>query len=85
MIRNREENQPVVYLDETWANAHDSKDKAWVEKDEITGGTLGGIHRPSGKGSRLIILHAGSENGWVPNCALVFKSGKSTGQYYKHR
>ena len=31
-------------------------------------------------GARLIILHADSENGWVPNCALVFKSGKSTGK-----
>ena len=29
---------------------------------------------------RLIPLHAGLENGWVPNCALVlFKSGMSTG------
>ena len=27
------------------------------------GGTKGGIRKPSGKGSRLIILHAGSENG----------------------
>ena len=32
---------PVKYLDETYANAHDGKDKAWVEKDEITGGTTG--------------------------------------------
>ncbi len=31
-------------------------------------------------GSRL---HAGSENGWVPNCALVFKSGKSTGTLHE--
>ena len=27
-----------------------------------------------------IILHAGSENGWVPNCSLVFKSSKTTGK-----
>ena len=79
-MKNREENHPEIYLDETWANAHDRKDKAWVEKDDITGGTIGGIKRPSGKGLRLIILHAGSENGWVPNnCASVFKSGRSTG------
>ena len=37
----------MVYLDEAWANAHDGKDKAWVENDAVTGG---GIHRPSGKG-----------------------------------
>ena len=35
--------RPVVYLDETWCNAHHGKEKAWVEKDEVTGGSLGGI------------------------------------------
>ncbi len=53
MRQNREEKQHVVYLDETWANAHDGKDKAWVEKDTVTGGTVGGVHRPSGKGMQF--------------------------------
>lgn len=43
MRRNRSEQQPVVYLDETWCNAHHGKELAWVEKDEVTGGTLGGV------------------------------------------
>ena len=38
------------------------------------GGTKGGIRKPSGKGSRLIILHAGSENGWVSDTVLVFQT-----------
>ena len=50
MIQNRQENRPVVYLDETWANAHDDKDCDWVEKDDVTGRTLDGIKRPPGKG-----------------------------------
>ena len=37
------EGRPVVYLDETWVNAHNGKVKAWVEKDTITRGTIGGI------------------------------------------
>ena len=37
MRLNRQDKQPVVYLDETWANA---QEKAWVEKDDITGGTI---------------------------------------------
>ena len=81
MRRNRTEEKPVVYLDETWANAHDGKKKAWVEKDTTTKGTIGGVegyvvkHRiqfslnilysKSGKGERLIILHAGSKDGWI--------------------
>ena len=43
MRRNRSENRPVIYLDETWCNAHHGKERAWVERDGITGGTLGGI------------------------------------------
>ena len=43
MRRNRAEKRPVVYLDETWCNAHHGKEKAWVEKDHVTGGTLGGV------------------------------------------
>ena len=64
-MNNRQENRPVVYLDKTWANAHDSKDCAWVERDDATGGTLGGMKKPPGKGARLIILGAGSESGWI--------------------
>uniref|UniRef100_A0A1X7SNX8 Uncharacterized protein n=1 Tax=Amphimedon queenslandica TaxID=400682 RepID=A0A1X7SNX8_AMPQE len=42
MVQNWADNKPVVFLDETWANAHDGKDLAWVEDDTVTGGTLGG-------------------------------------------
>ena len=49
---------------------------------KAVGGTKGGIRKPSGKGSRLIILHAGSENGWVSDAALVFQSKKATVDYH---
>ena len=41
MITNRTDNRPEVYFDETWANAHGGKVCAWVERDLVTGGTLG--------------------------------------------
>uniref|UniRef100_A0A1X7VLI4 Tc1-like transposase DDE domain-containing protein n=1 Tax=Amphimedon queenslandica TaxID=400682 RepID=A0A1X7VLI4_AMPQE len=75
------ENRPVIYLDETWMNAHDGKDKQWVQPDTLTGGTSGGVTKPYGKGKRLIILHAGSENGWVPNAELAFQSGDTSDDY----
>ena len=56
MMQNRVDKRPVVFLDETSANYHDGKDLAWVEKDTVTGGTLGGKRHPSGKRVRLIIL-----------------------------
>ena len=79
---NRREKQPVVFLDETWANAYYGHRKTWVETDKPTGSTKGGIKKPSGKGNRLIILHAGSEKGWVNGAELVFQSKKSTGDYH---
>ena len=44
MRQNRADKKPVVFLDETWANAHDGKDLAWVEDDAVTGGTLRDAH-----------------------------------------
>ena len=71
---NRREGRPVVYLDETWANACDGKEKVWVEDDlRASGGTKGGIRKPSGKGSRLIILHAGGERDGLMGLRLFFR------------
>ena len=80
--RNRREHRPVVYLDEMWANACDGVEKMWVKDDpKAVGGTKGGIRRLSGKGSKIIILYSGSENGWVSDATLVFQSKKATGDY----
>ena len=40
------------------------------------------MRKPSSKGSRLIILHVGYENGWNDSAALVFQSKKATGGYH---
>ena len=79
MMQNRADRRSVVYLDETWANSHDGKNLAWVEDDE---GTLGGVKRPSGKGTSIIILGAGGEMGWVANTTLIFQSKRNTGDYH---
>ena len=49
----------LVYLDESWLNSNHAPNKCWLEADGN-----GGIKVPSGKGSRLIILHAGTV-GWL--------------------
>ena len=43
MKRNWTGGKPVLYLDETWANTHDGKKKAWTEIDTTTKGTIGGV------------------------------------------
>ena len=64
MRRNREEKRPEIYLDETWTNSHSAPERIWVDRDGC-----GGWRRPSGKGERLIIIHAG---GWIPNAGKHF-------------
>ena len=76
----------MVYLDETWANSQGSYERSWVESDNrVQGGTKGGIRKPSRKGTRLIILYVGSENGWLDGADLVFKSKKTIGDYHVKR
>ena len=56
--------------------------KMWVDDDHrVSGGTKGVIRKLSGKGTSLIILHAGSDSGWVNGAAFVFQSKKATGDY----
>ena len=46
--------------------------------DEIKGG----MRKPFGKGTHLIILHAGGEDGWIEGADLVLQSKKGTGDYH---
>ena len=74
----------MVYLDETWVNAHHGRDTGtmWVDADGE-----GGWKRPSGKGGWLIVLHAGTVEGWVNGAELVFHAKSSTGDldsYFIH-
>ena len=64
-------------MNETWVNAHHSNDYVWVDRDG-----KGGWKVPSGKGEKLIVLHAGRENGWVVGTDLVLKSKTNSADYH---
>ena len=69
--------RPEVYLDETYLNVNHSKDNTWYfEADGAW------VNKPAGKGPRLIIVHAMTPEGWVPNARLVFQAKKRTGDYH---
>ena len=53
--RLRAEGYKEVYLDETWANQNDVPGRRWVDSDGRAGNPPS-----SGKGGRVIILHAGT-------------------------
>ena len=73
-------------MDETWVNAGHTVPCAWLPQLKLVG--IGGdkevVKRlpkiPPGKGKRLIVLHAGSKDGFVEGMDLVFE-GKKGGDY----
>ena len=68
----------IVYLDETWINQNYTDGKCW---QDTTAERATGINPPTGKGSRLILLHAGTKEGFVENAELIFQA-KNDGDYH---
>ena len=56
----RTENTNLVYLDETWINVNHTFKKEWMHKDTNYGRSI-----PTGKGQRLILLHAVDKKNWI--------------------
>lgn len=62
----REINRNIVYLDETWFDSHDVVKYGWVDSSKKCR-----LDTPSSRGKRIIILHAGNENGFLQNALLL--------------
>ncbi|PSN39017.1 hypothetical protein C0J52_14034 [Blattella germanica] len=58
-------------MDETYI--HTTQTKSYGDN------TLAGFFAPISKGNRLVFIHAGEENGFVPNAYIQFKSSQKTG------
>lgn len=67
----------IVFLDETWINAGHTVTKSWTDET-----LMSSRKEPTGKGERLIIVHAGTTQGFVLNAQLIFKS-KQQGDYHQ--
>lgn len=78
MQQVKESSQNIVYLDETWVNQNYTVGKCWTDTASPQATE---IQQPTGKGSRLIILHAGTRNGFVNNAELIFQA-KNDGDYH---
>ena len=69
--------RPEVYLDETFVNKNHSGQFTWYLEEDGPW-----VNKPSGKGPRLIIVHAMTVAGWVQGAELVFASTQRTGDYH---
>lgn len=68
--------RPVVYLDETYIHPTYHAKSCWQSADED------GLLISDSPGKRFIIAHAGSENGFVPNALLIFRSQSQSADYH---
>lgn len=69
--------RPEVYLDESYVNVNHSSERTWYFAEEGPW-----VRKPSGKGPRLILVHAVTAEGWVEGAKLVFQAKKRTGDYH---
>nr|XP_023013716.1 uncharacterized protein LOC111503599 [Leptinotarsa decemlineata] len=78
----------LYFMDDTWVNQGHTVKKVWQDgnitsaRQAFIEGLSVGLKQPSGKGSRLIVTHIGSDSGFLPNGELIFKS-KKTGDYHE--
>lgn len=62
----RQAKKHIVYLDETWFDTYDVVEHGWVHKSSNCK-----LNGPCSRGKRVIILHAGSDKGFVPNALFL--------------
>ena len=75
----RETGYDIVYMDETWVNQNHCTDYMWLPNDGSDAPKI-----PSGKGKRLIVLHAGTRSeGLIDGCDLVFLAKSKDGDYHQ--
>lgn len=69
--------RPEVYLDESYLNVNHSVENTWYVVDDGPW-----VNKPSGKGLRLILVNAITEDGWIPHAKFVFQAKQATGEYH---
>lgn len=71
-----DENRNICFTDESYIHSSHVQNKGWGD------GSKKDVKKPISKGRRLIMVHAGGKNGFVPNCLSIFTSGTKSGDYH---
>ena len=78
-IRNQTPARNIIYLDETWYNQFDMKQRTWLDDKEVSGQKTA-----VGKGKRLIIVHAGSDKGFVGGAYMCLRTDGKAADYHSN-
>lgn len=66
----------IIYLDESYVHQSYKLEKCWQSIN------VPGIKQNISKGKRYIIIHAGSEKGFIPNALLIFTGSNKNADYH---
>jgi len=78
MLREKKDDRPVVYLDETWVNQNHSRTLIWQNEHNSMG-----LKVPTGKGGWLIVCHAGcARYRFIEGSKLMFRSNSGNTMDY---
>lgn len=77
MKNYRRNDRYIVYINETWINSNLTFRKCWQDDDNVTG-----IQVDTNAKNRLIVVHAGASNGFIPGAELVYKPSSNVGDYH---
>ncbi|XP_043479938.1 uncharacterized protein LOC122509762 [Leptopilina heterotoma] len=93
----RDMNWSIFFTDESWCGANHTLSYGWIEQVlteyvdnydiyrsgvQKIGNYRGGFVTPSGAGKRVILLHIGNEDGFLPNCMKCFIGKKGSADYH---
>jgi transposase len=77
IIEFRRQGRKIVYTDESYVLSSHVVNKSWSSVDDDNT-----VKQSLSKGKRLIIVHAGGEEGFVPNALLIWEAQSSSGDYH---
>ncbi|XP_045456694.1 uncharacterized protein LOC123666670 [Melitaea cinxia] len=75
----RSQGRPIVYTDESYVLSTHVRNNTWAQKKESTP-----FLKKLSTGSRFILVHAGTENGFIENASLVYKANSTVGDYHSN-
>lgn len=74
----RSEKRKIFFMDETYIHVSHTKKTAWSDNSN------NGLRKPVSNKSKLIIVDAGNEDGFVPNARIIFRPEEKKEDYHDH-
>lgn len=74
----RSQGRPIIYTDESYIHSSHTLPRSWSDE------TSQGCKVPISKGDMLVIVHACSEQGFIPEALLIYPAKKQTGDYHSN-